>query len=61
MAEAHSAVAFSFSISRDGVDFNVDYEALRAVWESGVRAYKKRIARVQVCRISYFNNLLNLF
>jgi len=45
MAEAHSAVAFSFSITHEGWDVNVDREVLHLVWASGVRSWKKRLAR----------------
>ncbi|XP_050540748.1 carnitine O-palmitoyltransferase 1, liver isoform isoform X2 [Daktulosphaira vitifoliae] len=45
MAEAHSAVAFSFSITHEGWDVNVDREVLNLVWASGIRSWKKRLAR----------------
>lgn len=45
MAEAHSAVAFSFSITHEGWDVNFDREVLHLVWQSGIRSWKKRIAR----------------
>ncbi|KAG4073892.1 hypothetical protein HA402_014097 [Bradysia odoriphaga] len=45
MAEAHSAVAFSFSITHDGYNINYNREVLNLVWDSGVRSWKKRIAR----------------
>ncbi|XP_052746902.1 carnitine O-palmitoyltransferase 1, muscle isoform-like [Bicyclus anynana] len=45
MAEAHSAVAFSFAITHDGWDVNFDREVLYLVWESGLRSWKKRLAR----------------
>lgn len=48
MAEAHSAVAFSFQITHEGWDFNYDREVLNLVWESGVRSWKKRLARFRV-------------
>lgn len=47
MAEAHSAVAFSFSITHEGWDINYDQEVLNLVWQSGVRSWKKRIARAR--------------
>lgn len=47
MAEAHSAVAFSFQITHEGWDVNFDREVLNLVWESGIRSWKKRIARFQ--------------
>ncbi|XP_046390495.1 carnitine O-palmitoyltransferase 1, liver isoform isoform X2 [Ischnura elegans] len=45
MAEAHSAVAFSFAITHEGVNVNFDHEVLHLVWASGVRSWKKRLAR----------------
>lgn len=53
MAEAHSAVAFSFSVSPDGVDVNLNHEALKAVWQSGLRSWKKRMARLKVHTLLY--------
>ncbi|CAH1371842.1 unnamed protein product [Tenebrio molitor] len=47
MAEAHQAVAFSFSITHEGWDVNFDREVLHLVWQSGIRSWKKRIARFQ--------------
>lgn len=48
MAEAHSAVAFSFSITHEGWDVNFDREVLHLVWSSGIRSWKKRLWRFQV-------------
>ncbi|XP_076237733.1 carnitine O-palmitoyltransferase whd isoform X2 [Calliopsis andreniformis] len=45
MAEAHAAVAFSFSITHEGWDVNFDREVLNLVWQSGVRSWKKRFFR----------------
>lgn len=50
MAEAHSAVAFSFAITHEGWDVNFDREILNIVWASGVRSWKKRLARFKVDR-----------
>ncbi|TDG47919.1 hypothetical protein AWZ03_005700 [Drosophila navojoa] len=47
MAEAHSAVAFSFAITHEGFDINYDHEVLNLVFASGVRSWKKRIARAR--------------
>ncbi|KAJ8922374.1 hypothetical protein NQ315_004317, partial [Exocentrus adspersus] len=59
MAEAHSAVAFSFAITHEGWDVNFDREVLHLVWQSGVRSWKKRIARFQVSIITcYFYSWL---
>uniref|UniRef100_A0A1B6CIN1 carnitine O-palmitoyltransferase n=1 Tax=Clastoptera arizonana TaxID=38151 RepID=A0A1B6CIN1_9HEMI len=52
MAEAHSAVAFSFSITHEGWDVNFDREVLHLVWLSGIRSWKKRVLRFK-------NNLKN--
>ena len=48
MAEAHSAVAFSFTVTHEGVDVNFDREVLHLVWESGIRSWKKRFFRFKV-------------
>ncbi|TPP56479.1 Carnitine palmitoyltransferase I [Fasciola gigantica] len=45
MAEAHAAVAFSFSVSSEGFSVNINKQALGALQKSGTRALKKRIAR----------------
>ncbi|XP_031786748.1 carnitine O-palmitoyltransferase 1, liver isoform isoform X1 [Nasonia vitripennis] len=45
MAEAHSAVAFSFSITHEGWDVNFDREVLNLIWQSGIRSWKKRYFR----------------
>lgn len=50
MAEAHSAVAFSFSITHDGYNFDYNREVLNLVWESGIRSWKKRLARFRVSK-----------
>ncbi|KAG5684914.1 hypothetical protein PVAND_014123 [Polypedilum vanderplanki] len=47
MAEAHQAVAFSFAITHEGFNVNYDREVLHLVWESGVRSWKKRVARIK--------------
>lgn len=52
MAEAHSAVAFSFSVSHEGVDINYDREMLGVVWQSGIRSWRRRLIR-------YFNGFSN--
>lgn len=49
MAEAHQGVAFSFSVTEDeGLHFNVSLEALRAVILSGIRSWRKFLARLGV-------------
>lgn len=55
MAEAHQAVAFSFSITHEGWDINYDREVLNLVWESGTRSWKKRLGRL---RVNFFDNFL---
>lgn len=54
MAEAHSAVAFSFSITHEGWDVNFDREVLNLVWASGIRSWKKRLARFKVKNIALY-------
>lgn len=49
MAEAHQAVAFSFSVTHEGLVINYDVELLNVVWLSGVRSWKKRMQRFAVC------------
>lgn len=50
MAEAHSAVAFSFTITHDGVNINYDHEIINAVWQSGLRSWRRRLTK-------FWNNL----
>ncbi|XP_029656491.1 carnitine O-palmitoyltransferase 1, liver isoform isoform X2 [Octopus sinensis] len=45
MAEAHSAVAFSFSVTSEGLDVNVNREVLGLIFKSGVTSWKKRLGR----------------
>ncbi|KAG8191650.1 hypothetical protein JTE90_016443 [Oedothorax gibbosus] len=45
MAEAHSAVAFSFTIDHDGVNINYDHDIFYAVWQSGVRSWRRRLTK----------------
>ncbi|XP_076444856.1 carnitine O-palmitoyltransferase 1, liver isoform-like isoform X2 [Babylonia areolata] len=47
MAEAHSAVAFSFTVTPEGVNVRLNHEALWHVWESGVISWKKRIGKMK--------------
>ena len=51
MAEAHSAVAFSFTVTHEGVNLDLNYEAIRAIWRSGVRSWKKRMGRMKVSHV----------
>ena len=48
MAEAHAAVGFSFQVTGDGVALDVNHEALRAIWQSGLRSSKRRMGRMKV-------------
>ncbi|XP_054719509.1 carnitine O-palmitoyltransferase 1, liver isoform-like [Uloborus diversus] len=45
MAEAHSAVAFSFTITHDGVNINYDHDIIYAVWQSGLRSWRRRLTK----------------
>ncbi|KAL4233881.1 Carnitine O-palmitoyltransferase 1 [Mactra antiquata] len=47
MAEAHSAVAFSFTVTHEGIDVNLNHDALKAVWRSGIHSWKKRFGRTK--------------
>ena len=48
MAEAHQAVAFQFTITPEGMDLQLSYQALHQIYRSGLRSWKKRISRMQV-------------
>ncbi|KAF6018437.1 CPT1A [Bugula neritina] len=52
MAEAHSAVAFSFHVTPEGLDVRYNHEALRAVWHSGLHSWKLKFIRFK-------NHLIN--
>ncbi|GFQ92989.1 carnitine O-palmitoyltransferase 1, liver isoform [Trichonephila clavata] len=45
MAEAHSAVAFSFTITHEGVNINYDHDIFYAVWQSGLRSWRRRLTK----------------
>ncbi|XP_051543120.1 carnitine O-palmitoyltransferase 1, liver isoform isoform X2 [Myxocyprinus asiaticus] len=47
MAEAHQAVAFQFTITPDGIDLQLSHQALRQVYLSGLRSWKKRVVRLK--------------
>ncbi|XP_038072359.1 carnitine O-palmitoyltransferase 1, liver isoform-like isoform X2 [Patiria miniata] len=47
MAEAHAAVAFQFTVTHEGIDFDINHEALKAVFESGRRSWVKKFRRFQ--------------
>lgn len=61
MAEAHQAVAFTFTYHQDhSYDFSISLEALNVVWLSVVRSWKKRIARFFTrCRNGFFPSSTN--
>ena len=48
MAEAHGAVGFQFSVTDEGIDVNVNLEALKAVFKSGRRSWFKKLQRIKV-------------
>ena len=48
MAEAHSAVAFSFAVTHEGVNAHFDRDVLQLIWLSGVRSWRKRLVRLMV-------------
>uniref|UniRef100_A0A803T978 Carnitine O-palmitoyltransferase 1, muscle isoform n=1 Tax=Anolis carolinensis TaxID=28377 RepID=A0A803T978_ANOCA len=47
MAEAHQAVAFQFTVTPEGVAFQLSREALKQIYLSGVSSWKKRLARLK--------------
>uniref|UniRef100_A0A8C7J803 carnitine O-palmitoyltransferase n=1 Tax=Oncorhynchus kisutch TaxID=8019 RepID=A0A8C7J803_ONCKI len=47
MAEAHQAVAFQFTITPEGIDLRLSYQALSQIYLSGLRSWKKRISRMR--------------
>ncbi|XP_036944665.1 carnitine O-palmitoyltransferase 1, liver isoform [Acanthopagrus latus] len=47
MAEAHQAVAFQFTITPEGIDLQLSYQALNQIYLSGVRSWKKRFSRMR--------------
>ncbi|XP_063798481.1 carnitine O-palmitoyltransferase 1, liver isoform-like isoform X2 [Pseudophryne corroboree] len=47
MAEAHQAVAFQFTVTPEGIDLRLSHEALKQVYLSGLRSWKKRVARLR--------------
>jgi len=48
MAEAHAAVAFSFSVGHDGVRVDYDREVFHLIFHSGVRSWRRSINRIFV-------------
>lgn len=47
MAEAHQAVAFQFTITPEGIDLQLSYQALNQIYCSGLRSWKKRVSRMR--------------
>uniref|UniRef100_A0A3Q4H3N0 Carnitine O-palmitoyltransferase N-terminal domain-containing protein n=1 Tax=Neolamprologus brichardi TaxID=32507 RepID=A0A3Q4H3N0_NEOBR len=47
MAEAHQAVAFQFTITPEGIDLQLSYQALNQIYLSGLRSWKKRVSRLR--------------
>ncbi|XP_041093469.1 carnitine O-palmitoyltransferase 1, liver isoform-like [Polyodon spathula] len=47
MAEAHQAVAFQFTLTPEGIDLQLSHEALRQIYLSGLRSWRKRLTRVK--------------
>uniref|UniRef100_A0A3Q3MSF3 carnitine O-palmitoyltransferase n=1 Tax=Mastacembelus armatus TaxID=205130 RepID=A0A3Q3MSF3_9TELE len=47
MAEAHQAVAFQFTITPEGIDLQLSYQALNQIYLSGLRSWKKRVSRMR--------------
>uniref|UniRef100_A0A671S455 carnitine O-palmitoyltransferase n=1 Tax=Sinocyclocheilus anshuiensis TaxID=1608454 RepID=A0A671S455_9TELE len=54
MAEAHQAVAFQFTITPEGIDLQLSHQALRQVYLSGLRSWKKRVTRFKGNMKCYF-------
>lgn len=40
-------MAFSFQVTHEGVDVNLNHDALKAVWNSGIHSWKKRLGRIK--------------
>lgn len=51
MAEAHQAVAFQFTVTPEGIDLQLSYQALTQIYLSGLRSWKKRLIRVKVSAV----------
>ncbi|XP_043939347.1 carnitine O-palmitoyltransferase 1, brain isoform isoform X2 [Protopterus annectens] len=47
MAEAHQAVAFQFTVTPEGIDLQLSHEAFKQIYLSGVRSWKKKLARIK--------------
>ncbi|XP_067875728.1 carnitine O-palmitoyltransferase 1, liver isoform-like isoform X2 [Heterodontus francisci] len=47
MAEAHQAVAFQFTVTPEGIDLRLSHNALKEIYLSGIRAWKKKCIRLK--------------
>ncbi|XP_069485554.1 carnitine O-palmitoyltransferase 1, muscle isoform [Ambystoma mexicanum] len=47
MAEAHQAVAFQFTVTPDGFDFQLSREALKHIYLTEARSWRKRLIRIK--------------
>ncbi|GCB63304.1 hypothetical protein scyTo_0007374 [Scyliorhinus torazame] len=47
MAEAHQAVAFQFTVTPEGIDLRLSHNALKEIYLSGIRAWKKKCIRIK--------------
>uniref|UniRef100_A0A8C3VHH6 Carnitine O-palmitoyltransferase 1, muscle isoform n=1 Tax=Catharus ustulatus TaxID=91951 RepID=A0A8C3VHH6_CATUS len=47
MAEAHQAVAFQFTVTPEGLDFQLSREAVRQLYLAAVHSWKKRLVRAK--------------
>ncbi|XP_067830625.1 carnitine O-palmitoyltransferase 1, liver isoform-like isoform X2 [Heptranchias perlo] len=47
MAEAHQAVAFQFTVTPEGIDLQLSHNALKEIYLSGIRAWKKKCTRIK--------------
>ncbi|XP_038639586.1 carnitine O-palmitoyltransferase 1, liver isoform-like isoform X2 [Scyliorhinus canicula] len=47
MAEAHQAVAFQFTVTPEGIDLRLSHNALKEIYLSGIRSWKKRCIRIK--------------
>ena len=61
MAEAHQAVAFTFSVTQEGLQWNVDARAFMAILHSGVHYWRVSYSRVKVRLIIVIIDLYFLY
>ncbi|XP_034271244.1 carnitine O-palmitoyltransferase 1, brain isoform isoform X2 [Pantherophis guttatus] len=47
MAEAHQAVAFQFTVSPEGIDLQLSHAAIKEIYLSGLRAWKKKFNQLR--------------